>query len=42
MGVTKINFNQNENVLNVYLRKPYLLIGKGGKNIENLKLSFVK
>ena len=37
MGVTKINFDAKENILHVHLRKPGLLIGKGGENIDNLK-----
>lgn len=37
MGVTKINYDSNDNTLHVYLRRPGLLIGKGGSNIDKLR-----
>ena len=37
MGVTKIKYYDKDNVLHVYLRRPGLLIGKGGSNIDSLQ-----
>ncbi len=36
MGVCKLDFNDKKNELTVYLRRPGLLIGKGGKIINEL------
>jgi len=37
MGVTKLEYDEDNNTLNVYLRRPGLLIGKAGSNINKLK-----
>jgi hypothetical protein len=37
MGVTKLSYDEQKNILNVHLRRPGLLIGKHGKNIEALE-----
>lgn len=34
MGVCKLEYNDKDNKLTVHLRRPGLLIGKGGKTIE--------
>lgn len=34
MGITKLKFDLNNNILHVYLRQPGLLIGKGGETIN--------
>lgn len=38
MGITLINYDELANELHVYLRRPGLLIGKGGKTIDALKV----
>jgi len=37
MGICKLDFNESKNILSVYLRRPGLLIGKGGSLINKLK-----
>jgi len=37
MGVCKLDFNENKNLLTVHLRRPGLLIGLRGRTIEGLK-----
>jgi len=37
MGVTKLYYDDKENIFHVHLRRPGLLIGKAGKNIEALE-----
>ena len=37
MGVCKLDFDSKKNELTVYLRKPGLLIGVGGKTIDDLQ-----
>ena len=37
MGVSLIEYNQKDNTLTVFLRRPGLLIGKGGETIDKLK-----
>lgn len=37
LGVCKLSFDENENTLHVYLRRPGLLIGKAGENIKALQ-----
>jgi len=36
MGVCKLSYNDKKNELMVYLRRPGLLIGKGGRTIDAL------
>lgn len=37
MGVTKIKYDEKTDSLTVNLRRPGLIIGKGGKTIDRLK-----
>lgn len=37
MGVCKLDFDEKENKLTVHLRRPGLLIGKGGKTIDDFQ-----
>jgi ribosomal protein S3 len=37
MGVCKLEYEESDNKLTVYLRRPGLLIGKGGKTIDALQ-----
>ena len=37
MGVCKLEYNNDKNVLTVHLRRPGLLIGKAGRTIDALK-----
>tara|TARA_B110000977_G_C10614254_1_gene313498 strand:+ start:25 stop:450 length:426 start_codon:yes stop_codon:yes gene_type:complete len=37
MGICKLDYNVNTNKLTVSLRRPGLLIGKGGRTIDKLK-----
>ena len=37
MGVTKLDFDLKTSTLHVHLRRPGLLIGAGGKNINELE-----
>ena len=37
MGVCKLEYNEKENKLIVHLRRPGLLIGKGGRTIDALE-----
>ena len=37
MGVTKLLFDENENMLHVYLRRPGMLIGREGSNIKKIE-----
>jgi ribosomal protein S3 len=37
MGVCKLNFDEKDNMLSVYLRRPGLLIGEQGKIIDDLE-----
>jgi glycosyltransferase involved in cell wall biosynthesis len=37
MGICKLEFDDDENILTVYLRRPGLLIGKAGSTIDALK-----
>lgn len=37
MGVCKLEYNEKRNVLTVHLRRPGLLIGKGGNTIDRLE-----
>jgi hypothetical protein len=37
MGICLLQYNEKENVLEVYLRRPGLLIGKGGENIKGIE-----
>jgi hypothetical protein len=37
MGVTKIQYDEDKNVLNVHLRRPGLLIGKMGQTVGSLE-----
>jgi ribosomal protein S3 len=36
MGVCKLEYEEDSNTLNVHLRRPGLLIGKGGRTINTL------
>jgi len=37
MGVCKLEYDEKKNILTVHLRRPGLLIGKGGSTITKLK-----
>ncbi len=37
MGICKLDYNDNKNILTVYLRRPGLLIGKQGRIIEDVE-----
>lgn len=37
MGLTKLNYNSEKNELDVYVRRPGLLIGRSGENINKLE-----
>jgi hypothetical protein len=37
MGVCKLEYDNKDNKLTVYLRRPGLLIGKGGETIDTLQ-----
>jgi hypothetical protein len=37
MGVCKLEYDEKEDKLTVHLRRPGLLIGKGGKTIDDLQ-----
>jgi len=37
MGVCKLDYNENDNILTVYLRRPGLLIGKAGTTIDAIQ-----
>ena len=37
MGVTKLLFDEKENILHVYVRRPGLLIGRSGSNIKKIE-----
>ena len=37
MGICKLDYNVNTNKLTISLRRPGLLIGKGGRTIDKLK-----
>lgn len=37
MGVTKLDYEAETNILNVWLRRPGLLIGKGGETLEKVQ-----
>jgi len=36
MGVTKLEYDEKENILHVHVRRPGHLIGKSGTNIDKL------
>ena len=37
MAVTKLYYDNTDNVLHIHLRRPGILIGKGGSNYNSLK-----
>jgi ribosomal protein S3 len=37
MGVCKLEYDETKNILTVHLRRPGLLIGKGGETINKLE-----
>ena len=37
MGLIKLDYNEKENILTVYVRRPGLLIGKAGLNYSKIK-----
>ncbi len=37
MGLVRIEYNYESNIINLYVRRPGFLIGKGGRNIEKLE-----
>lgn len=37
MGLTSIEYNYETNIVNLHVRRPGLLIGRGGRNIDRLQ-----
>lgn len=37
LGITKIKYHEDTNILDIHTRRPGLIIGKGGKDINRLE-----